>query len=174
MDKHKAIAIPVTWKDGIPYFLIVHDRRYSEWTFVTGGCKRSEISYPVECALRELEEETRGLVNLKECYASYMQFEVKQNHYDTEFMSIYHVYIIDFDISEDDQKTLVRRFNEEKYKMENRELNFRKHYDENDAMAFDSIEGIKKRLTWPLITNELIKNPEFYEKLKESRTFYKI
>jgi 8-oxo-dGTP pyrophosphatase MutT (NUDIX family) len=51
--------------DGVQHFLIVHDRRYREWTFVTGGCRRREVYNPLRCALRELEEETRGLIKLK-------------------------------------------------------------------------------------------------------------
>jgi len=65
MEKHKAIAIPVSFINDRPYFLLVHDRRYKEWTFVTGGCRKREVYNPIRCAVRELEEETRGILNLK-------------------------------------------------------------------------------------------------------------
>ena len=65
MKKYKAIAIPVTFEDDRPRFLTVRDRRFKDWIFVTGGCRRREIYDPLRCALRELEEETRGVVSLK-------------------------------------------------------------------------------------------------------------
>jgi 8-oxo-dGTP pyrophosphatase MutT (NUDIX family) len=43
----------------------VRDKRFKEWIFVTGGCRRREIFTPIRTALRELEEETRGVVSLK-------------------------------------------------------------------------------------------------------------
>ena len=65
MKKHKAIAIPVTFTGDKPIFLTVRDRRFKDWIFVTGGCRRREITNPIKCALRELDEETRGVVSLK-------------------------------------------------------------------------------------------------------------
>ena len=52
--RYKAIVIP---KVGEKY-LVVKDAKYNEYTFVTGGCKKRETS--VECASRELYEETHG------------------------------------------------------------------------------------------------------------------
>ena len=66
MKKYKAIAVPVSFADGKPRFLTVRDWRFKDWIFVTGGCRRREIFNPIRCALRELEEETRGVVSLKQ------------------------------------------------------------------------------------------------------------
>ncbi len=64
--KHKAIAIPVIRTQGQEsQFLVVRDRRFKDWIFVTGGCRRREIPNPLRTALRELEEETRGVISLK-------------------------------------------------------------------------------------------------------------
>ena len=101
-EKHKAIAIPVSFTDDKPYkFLTVRDRRYGEWTFVTGGCRKSEISNPLKCALRELEEETRGTVNIKAGYYSYFNFNYlpTTSNFDKKVEEVtYHVYILDFNI----------------------------------------------------------------------------
>ena len=43
MKKYKAIAIPVTFIGDKPRFLTVRDRRFKDWIFVTGGCRRKEI-----------------------------------------------------------------------------------------------------------------------------------
>lgn len=42
-EKHKAIAIPVSFFDGKPRFLTVKDRRFKEWIFVSGGCRKRRI-----------------------------------------------------------------------------------------------------------------------------------
>ena len=56
--KDKAIAIPVIRTPGQEsQFLVVRDRRFKDWIFVTGGCRRREIPNPLRTALRELEEE---------------------------------------------------------------------------------------------------------------------
>ena len=86
--------------------LIVHDRRYQEWTFVTGGCRRREVINPLRCAVRELEEETRGTVNLKRGTYSYFQFATKykgpgdsEADIEDDVTSIYHVYVIDLPLT---------------------------------------------------------------------------
>lgn len=168
MEKHKAIAIPVSFINDRPYFLLVHDRRYKEWTFVTGGCRKREVYNPIRCAVRELEEETRGILNLKKGTYSYFKFQTLQKEFDTvgdEFMAIYHVYIIYVPMTLADHKSLVTRFEEEKRKMDLKQMCFRKQYDENDSMDFDTLEGLKKRKVWPMITSFVIENPEFHTAL---------
>ena len=66
MKKYKAIAIPVSFVDDKPRFLTVRDRRFKEWIFVTGGCRRREIFNPIRCALRELRRRDSWCVSLKE------------------------------------------------------------------------------------------------------------
>ena len=79
MKKYKAIAIPVSFADEKPKFLTVRDRRFKDWIFVTGGCRRREIFNPLRCALRELEEETRGVVALKNGEYSTYKFTVRES-----------------------------------------------------------------------------------------------
>jgi len=78
MKKHKAIAIPVTFVGNVPRFLTVRDKRFREWIFVTGGCRRREIDNPIRTALRELEEETRGVLSLKRGEYTTYTFNVKE------------------------------------------------------------------------------------------------
>jgi hypothetical protein len=169
MEKHKAIAIPVSMIDNRMYFLLVHDRRYKEWTFVTGGCRKREVYNPIRCAVRELEEETRGIINLKNGSYSYFRFEVPQIDIGEHFTAVYHVYVIDYQLSLDQQNELVTKFEDEKRKMDLKQMCFRKQYDENDYMDFDTLEGIKKRKIWPMITTHLIENPEFHTVLENGQ-----
>jgi|TARA_B110000971_G_scaffold201215_1_gene219895 hypothetical protein len=159
MKKHKAIAIPVTFVDDTPRFLTVRDKRFKEWIFVTGGCRRREIFSPIRTALRELEEETRGVVSLKSGeYTSYT-FIVKEN---PNLELEYTVFIFFVDYLKSEQIELVRRFNEEKYKMHTKKIHMKRTYDENDFMSFDTLPEFNARRRWERIINNVVENPEFY------------
>lgn len=163
MDKHKAIAIPVCGNQ----FLVVKDRRYNEWTFVTGGCRKREVINPLRCAVRELEEETRGTVNITKGTYSYFQFT-------TEHGFTYHVYIIDTSFDENQRKMLIQKFEEERIKMDTHQMEFKKPYDENTQLDFDTLDGIKKRNVWPLIDRHVLENPKFYEALRAKRQVFSL
>ena len=159
MKKHKAIAIPVTFTGETPRFLTVRDRRFKEWIFVTGGCRRREIFYPLRCALRELEEETRGVVSLKKGEYTSFTFTVKESpHVDLE----YTVFIFFVNYSRVEQVELVKKFNEEKYKMHTKKIQMKRTYDENDYMSFDTLSEFNARNRWDRIIHNVVRNPEFY------------
>lgn len=162
MKKYKAIAIPVTFADGKPRFLTVRDRRFKDWIFVTGGCRRREIFNPLRCALRELEEETRGVVALKKGEYTDFKFTVKENAA-TEL--IYNVFVFFVDYSRNDQYGLIKKFYDEKQKTQVKKQNkqpIKKTFDENDYMSFDTLEEFNVRKRWNRIVDNVIKNPEFY------------
>ena len=54
--RYKSVVIPILNDK----FIVVKDATYDELTFVVGGCKKYESAY--KCALRELKEETRGVL----------------------------------------------------------------------------------------------------------------
>jgi len=179
-ERHKGIAIPVSFVDDKPRFLTMRDRRFKEWLFVTGGCRKREVFNPLRCALRELEEETRGVISLKKGRFSYFKFTTKDRSKEEkendlrdgiEITLVYHVYIIEYNISRFVQANLINRFNYQKARTEMRKKNklpIRRTYDENDFMCFDILEEFKKRKLWELIDNNVIKNPAFYVALTSS------
>lgn len=183
---HKAIAIPVSFVDEKPKFLTVRDRRHKEWIFVTGGCRKREVSDPIHCALRELEEETRGVLRLKS--GVYTQFKFETTERPPEDLEadkkagihvtlVYHVYIFFTKINSVEQHQMIKQFNDEKEKLEEKKkqkLPYRRTYDENDYMAFDTLESFKKKKRWDLIVNKIINNPDFYDALNSlnRKTFY--
>lgn len=173
MERHKAIAIPMCFINGEPHFLIVHDKRFREWTFVTGGCRRREIFNPLRCALRELEEETRGVINITRGAYSYFQFAVKDA---CEVLNVYHVYIIDFPMSLKDQERIINQFDFKKGLMDTNQIRFKKQYDENDSIEFDTINGIKHRKNiWSMIQESVLDNIEFHRAVySESRIPFSI
>jgi hypothetical protein len=158
MKKHKAIAIPVTFSGGVPKFLTMRDKRFKEWIFVTGGCRRREIFYPLRCAIRELEEETRGVVSLRKGEYTSFSFTVKESpQVDLE----YTVFIFFVDYSRVQQADLVKQFNEEKYKMHTNKIPMKRTYDENDYMSFDTLPEFNARNRWDRIVHNVVRNPEF-------------
>jgi len=162
MKKHKAIAIPVSFNGDKPKFLTVRDKRFKDWIFVTGGCRRREITNPIRCALRELEEETRGVVNLKSGEYTHYVFTVKES---PTVDLVYNVFIFFIDYTKNDQQNIVKRFYEEKHKTNLKKLNkqpIKKTHDENDYLCFETLEEFNTRKRWDLIVNNVIKNPEFY------------
>lgn len=162
MKKYKAIAIPVTFTDDKPRFLTVRDRRFKDWIFVTGGCRRKEIANPLRCALRELEEETRGVISLKKGeYTSY-KFTINENP-TTELE--YNVYIFFVNYSRAEQATFIKKFNEEKQKTNLKKINkqpIKRTFDENDYMNFESLQEFNTKKRWDRIVKNVINNPEFY------------
>ena len=162
MKKYKAIAIPVSFADGRPRFLTVRDWRFKEWIFVTGGCRRREIYNPLRCALRELEEETRGIVSLKN--GQYTEFKFIHKESPTVELE-YNVFIFFVNYTRSQQQEMVRKFYDEKQKTsvkKARHQPYKKTYDENDFMSFDTLEEFNARKRWKLIVDNVIKNPEFY------------
>ena len=163
MERHKAIAIPVCFIKEEPHFLIVHDKRFKEWTFVTGGCRKREIFNPLRCALRELEEETRGVINITNGSYSYFKFCVRDS---CEVMNVYHVYIIDFPVSLCEQERIILQFQSRKELMDTNQIRFKKQYDENDSIEFDTMNGLKHRKNiWAMIQQSVLENVEFHNAL---------
>ena len=89
-------------------------------------------------------------------------------NFTTDEGATYHVYIFDMQMTPTDQSAMVSKFTEEKKKMENHQMAFRKNYDENDNLEFDTLEGMSKRKLWPLISRYVIQNPEFHCMLRSS------
>ena len=162
MKKYKAIAIPVSFVDDKPRCLTVRDWRFKDWIFVTGGCRRREILNPLRCALRELEEETRGVVALKNGEYTEFKFTVKESPtVDLE----YNVFIFFVNYNRSEQHSQVKKFYEEKQKTSLKKLMnqpIKKTHDENDYMSYDTLEEFNSRKRWKLIVDNVLKNPQFY------------
>ena len=63
-----------------------------------------------------------------------------------------------------EHRHIVKRFNEEKEKMEGNQVPFRKNYDENDDCKFESLDTISRRSNlWPMIRQHVLGNPEFLQ-----------
>jgi len=160
--KYKAIAIPVSFMGDKPRFLTVRDKRFKEWIFVTGGCRKREILNPIRCALRELEEETRGIISLKNGEYTDFKFTFKESPF---VELVYNVFVFFVPYKRHEQIEIISKFNNEKIKMNKKKIEklpIKKTYDENDYVSFDTLEEYNKRKRWDLIIDNVIKNPKFY------------
>ena len=162
MKKYKAIAVPVTFTGSKPKFLTVRDRRFKDWIFVTGGCRRKEKPNPIRCALRELEEETRGVVNLKKGEYTEFKFVVKESPgVDLE----YNVFIFFVNYTQQEQIDLVKKFNDEKQKTNLKKIQklpIKRTLYENDYMNFETLSEFNTKKQWDRIVKNILQNPEFY------------
>ena len=164
---HKAIAIPIIETGhGPPKFLIVKDKRYNEWTFVTGGCRMREVYNPIICALRELEEETRGIINIKRGLYTYFSFFMEFNIIEK---ARYHVYLIRLHKTPEELNKLVDEFYSEKDKMDSNKITFRKNYDENDDIMFLELDEIPEKCSnvWKLISDNVLNSKKFYDAMNQ-------
>ena len=162
MKKYKAIAIPVSLTGDKPKFLTVRDRRFKDWIFVTGGCRRREIPNPIRCALRELDEETRGVVNLKKGEYTDFKFIVKES---PGVELEYNVFVFFVNYSKSEQDELIRKFNEEKQKTNLKKIQklpIKRTHDENDFMNFETLTEFNRKKQWDRIVRNVLNNPEFY------------
>ena len=180
--RHKAIVIPIIKSETGTKFLTVRDTRNQEWIFVTGGCKKSEVDNPLKCGLRELEEETRGVINIRTGEFSEFQFEsnyrspeeTKKDRFEGIIVTlVYHVYLINVNITSEQQVRIIQDFHVNRARMEiNKKdgVRIKKAYDENDDISFDTLDDFNKKNRWKLIITNIIENPKFYDLMNSSNT----
>ena len=180
--RHKAIVIPIIKSETGTKFLTVRDTRNQEWIFVTGGCKKSEVDNPLKCGLRELEEETRGVINIRTGEFSEFEFEssyrspeeTKKDRFEGIIVTlVYHVYLINVNITSEQQVRIVQDFHANRARMEiNKKegVRIKKAYDENDDISFDTLEDFNKKNRWKLIITNIIENSKFYDLMNSSKT----
>ena len=129
---------------------------------MTGGCRRREIPNPIRCALRELEEETRGVVSLKKGEYSDFKFIVKESPgVDLE----YNVFIFFVNYTQQEQGDLIKKFNDEKMKTNLKKIQklpIKRTFDENDFMNFETLTEFNTKKQWDRIVKNVLNNPEFY------------
>ena len=166
--KHKAIIIPISFVGKKPRLLVVRDKRHGDWTFVTGGCKQRELDTPILAAVRELEEETRGVVVLTECIYSYYSFKYRKK--DTE-ESTYHVYVVDMPVTRTQQRDMISEFN---HRMKTQQM--KRAFEENDGIAWLTLPEMRTRKVWSLIRNNVINSGSLFYTImySQNRTFYSI
>ena len=172
-ERHKCVVIPITRTKDSTKFLTVRDKRFREWTFITGGCRKREIPNPLKCAMRELDEETMGAYSIKEDIYKYFKFVTKRRAPEElerdrkeglVVTCIYHVYIFVIDCTEEDRIRTIEKFEKQKAIMQEKKINkqpIKKSHDENDFLAFDTYDEFMAKNLWGFIYDTVILHPEF-------------
>ena len=168
--KQKAIIIPISFVGKRPRMLVVKDKRHGDWTFVTGGCKQRELEMPILAAVRELEEETRGVVVMTECIYSYYSF-IRKSKEATEEDSVYHVYVVDMPVTKTQQREMVSKFNHSM-----RTTTMKRAFEENDGLAWVTMSELRARKVWSLIRHNVINSGSLFYTImySQNRTFYSV
>lgn len=178
-QRHKCIVIPIIRTPTGNRILTVRDKRFKEWTFITGGCRKREVADPIKCALRELDEETRSSFNITGELYKYFKFTTKlrspeelerDRREGLEVTCTHHVYVFIQTMTTQECESVVRNFNYEKDKTENKRRNkipIKKAFDENDILSFDTYPEFMQRNVWPFITHTVLCNEEFEKILKD-------
>ena len=129
-----------------------------------------------------MEEETRGVINIRSGEFSEFQFEsnyrspeeTKKDRFEGIIVTlVYHVYLINVIITAEQQTRMIHDFHSNRERMEiNKKegIRIKKAYDENDDISFDTLEDFNKKDRWDLIIANIIKNPLFYELMNSSKT----
>ena len=145
----KVLVIPYCFIHGALNFLMVHDKTFEEWTFVSGGKKVHESV--TSCAARELYEETKGVIDIsEERFRESLFFTIHVMHSafpNSAFKlhTLYHVYFVNLRFNRDSNMRHVEDMFRASQRTE-REMN------ENDDARFFRYRDIKHiPTTWDFI-----------------------
>lgn len=146
--QRKVLAIPYIVRRGKKTrFLVVQDAESQEWTFISGTCEPNER--PRVCVVRELYEETKGLISLRGLPKRTRVFRIILNNKRID------VFFIPLRITEEQMKTLPAEF-----------LQIETHiheYEENSQIRFETLAMFQRRKNiWPLIW-DVMRSPAFHE-----------
>jgi hypothetical protein len=160
--RNKVLCVPyvITMQKRVR-FLIVKDAAFQEYTFISGGLKRNEP--PAVGAMRELREETRDAVIISLTQWNHRTFklvtdsrEPKERDMDKargeRVLTTYHVFVVDIT----NYKSIANILDGFK-----KSTKTGKAYMECDAIAFETLDQLKKRNLWSFIKSVVLPNPEF-------------
>lgn len=149
MPQRKILAIPYVLlrKSGRkPRFLVVRDAAEGEWTFISGTCEPGEPYH--KCALREIHEETRGLVSLKALPKRTRRF---RTNYQGKRVD---VLFIPLRMTEEDMKMIVENF-------PNMPTYDRPELEENIEVRFETFGQFRRRRRVWSFVQELYDTEDF-------------
>jgi len=144
----------VSFADDEPRFLIVRDKNNQEWTFVTGGCKKRELTNPLICAIRELYEETKGVITINDGNYSYYSFKANYSKY----RFTYHVYIIEVEYSTELQQQYASLYQMQRLVPTHPQM---RCYNETDGLMWVTLSEFDNLTTWTVVQKNVIDSPEF-------------
>lgn len=147
IQRIKILFVPFIIISGKHYFMMLKDREYNEWTFLSGGCKFSD-TYPDVCLYREVEEETKGIITAKMLVGKLKPFkyftEMKVKKF--RLRVLYYIYPVQIRGDRTTMIHLEHKFRDtiakNKSQNENTELRFFSLYDMGKIRIWDFIQKI--------------------------------
>ena len=136
----KVLVIPYCFIHGTLNFLMVHDKTFEEWTFISGGKKVHESV--ISCAARELYEETKGVINIPEdSFRDSLYFTIHVMHSSIpgshfKLHTLYHVFFVNLRLTRESNM----RYIEDMFRASRRE---EREMNENDDARFFRYRDIK-------------------------------
>lgn len=120
-----------------PRFLIVKDANDCEWTFISGTCEPGEPYH--KCAMREVHEETRGLVSLHKLPKLTRRFQTTYQDKSVQ------VLFIPLRLTEEQMRQMSADFPEI-------ETHGRPELEENTALRFETMgQFMRRRHVWDFV-----------------------
>lgn len=153
--KRKVLIIPFTRSrpSAKVRFLVVQDAASGDWTFMSGTCEPGES--PLQCALRELCEETKGTLVLRKLPKRTRRFRIYYREGSSGQKQRYDVFFIPF--------TRISSYTEMK-RIENTFDTIpalRREEQENTRIRFETLAQFKRRRNIWTFISWLMNEPSF-------------
>lgn len=150
-------------------FLCVKDRRFSDWTFISGTCKTRVRELPERCAVRELREETKRAVCIPLKGYQYKRFVIETDFREPHerrgdearnrrVTTRYHVFLVDI-TGYKPPGQIMREFALSTPKG--------KQYYENSELCFMTLEQFKSKQVWRFIGDVVLRNHTFNQSVRD-------
>ena len=131
-----------------PRFLVVKDAEEGDWTFISGTCEHGETYQ--KCAIREIYEETKGLISMKSLPKRTKRFQTIDQDKRVDVM------FIPLRLTGEAMKIMVAEF-------PNRETYERPELEENTDMRFETMgQFLRRKNVWDFV-RDLCNNNMFLE-----------
>jgi len=157
--RSKVLVVPYVRNGQNVLFLLVKDRKFDEWTFISGTCKKRNMEHPLACATRELREETKDAIDIDLTTWPYRHVAFNTSYYEpspqqlrnhTDISTTYHVYFLDISTYPRSPSQIVQEFTEVK--------KIGKHYNENVDIGFFLLKDLHTVKLWRFISHIVLTN----------------
>jgi 8-oxo-dGTP pyrophosphatase MutT (NUDIX family) len=160
--RSKVLIIPYVKEKGDILFLLVKDRKHAEWTFISGTCRKRCMEHPIQCATRELKEETKEIIDIDLNTWPHRHVVIDTTYYEPDpncsvpekkIMTTYHIYFVNMTDYPLSSREVVEAFAASGKKG--------KHFNENSDIDFCTLDMFSKINFWKFITHVVFNDDQF-------------
>lgn len=153
--------------EGKLIFLLVKDKKFDEWTFISGTCKKRSMEHPIACAIRELKEETKEIVDIDLFTWPHHHISLNTTYEEpcspcvAESSTTYHIYFIDINAYAKTPDEIAQLFQITKKRG--------KHFNENNELGFFHLDEFESMKLWKFITHVVMPDSGFANVIRNLR-----